>query len=85
MGLQDEKLVAGYMKEKIEEHWEEEPEVIEYTLRDPLLFGDFRNAINDGEPRFYEDLLDYEAVYNLFVEVMRDTPTNSMLESKAIP
>lgn len=67
--LQDEMLVANHIKEKIETHWEEEPEVIEYTLRNPLLFGDFRNAINEEEPRFYEDLLDYEAVYSLFLEV----------------
>lgn len=39
-------------------------------MRDPCLFGDFRNATNESEPRFYEDLLDYEAVYHLFNEVM---------------
>lgn len=63
-------IVATYVKEKIEERWEEEPDVIKYVMRDPLLFGDFRNAINEGEPRFYEDLLDYEAVYSLFLEVI---------------
>lgn len=42
----------------------------EYTLRDPLLFGDYRNMINENEPRFYEDLLDYEAIYFLFQEVL---------------
>lgn len=57
------------MKKKIEESWEEDRKVIEYVMRDPLLFGDFRNAINEDEPRFYEDLLDYEAVYSLFLEV----------------
>lgn len=40
-------------------------------MRDPLLFGDFRNACNEDEPRFYEDLLDYEAVYTLFMEVSK--------------
>lgn len=34
-----------------------------------MLYGDFRNACNEDEPRFYEDLLDYEAVYSLFLEV----------------
>lgn len=43
--------------------------MVQYSLRDPMLYGDFRNAINEDEPRFYEDLLDYEAVYNLFLEV----------------
>lgn len=38
-------------------------------LRDPLLFGDYRNALDEEEIRYYEDLLDYEAVYFLFQEV----------------
>lgn len=42
----------------------------EYALRDPLLYGDYRNAVNEGEPRYYEDLLDYEAIYFLFQEVI---------------
>lgn len=41
----------------------------EYALRDPLLFGDYRNAMEEGEPRFYEDMLDYQAVSFLFEEV----------------
>ena len=69
MLLQDDKIVRTHLEEKIKSVWEEEPEVIEYAMRDPLLFGDFRNACNEEEPRFYEDLLDYEAVYTLFMEV----------------
>nr|XP_034180267.1 dynein heavy chain 10, axonemal [Osmia lignaria] len=70
---EDKDLVDGYIKEKIEERWEEEDsETVAYAMRDPLLFGDFRNAINEDEPRFYEDLLDYEAVYNLFFEIFED-------------
>lgn len=43
----------------------------EYVLRDPLLYGDYRNAIgNAREPRVYEDLLDYEAIYFLFQEIL---------------
>lgn len=54
----------------------EEP-ICDYTLRDPLLFGDYRNAVNESEPRFYEDLLDYEAILFLFQEVKsRDTRVN---------
>lgn len=41
----------------------------EYVFRDPLLFGDYRNALDEEEVRYYEDLLDYEAVYFLFQEV----------------
>ncbi len=47
----------------------EEP-ITDYTLRDPLLFGDYRNAVNESEPRFYEDLLDYEAILFLFQEIL---------------
>lgn len=43
-----------------------------YALRDPLLFGDYRNMINKSETRYYEDLLDYEAIYFLFQEVGRN-------------
>lgn len=57
------------LNEKIRNYWELEPEVIQYSLRDPILYGDFRNACNEEELRFYEDLLDYEAVYSLFLEV----------------
>ncbi|KAJ8934457.1 hypothetical protein NQ314_013332 [Rhamnusium bicolor] len=49
---------------------EEEVDVVEYAMREPLLFGDYRNASNEEEPRFYEDLLDYEAIYFLFQEII---------------
>lgn len=51
---------------------DEELNFQEYVLRDPLLFGDYRNALNDDddEQRCYEDLLDYEAVYHLLQEVL---------------
>lgn len=41
-------------------------------MRDPLLYGDYRNAANEDEPRFYEDLLDYEAVFYLFQEIIEE-------------
>lgn len=62
-------MIKEDITNKIKHTWEEEPTLIEYTLRDPLLYGDFRNACYEDEPRYYEDLLDYEAVYNLFLEV----------------
>lgn len=46
------------------------PDILEYAMREPILFGDYRNAVNEEEPRFYEDLLDYEAIYFLFQEIM---------------
>lgn len=58
-----------YLELKIKSVWSENPDVVENTLRDPLLFGDFRNAFNEDKIQIYEDVLDYEAVYNLFIEV----------------
>ena len=40
----------------------------EYVVRDPILFGDFRNALTE-EPRVYEDVVDYEATKAIFEEV----------------
>ncbi|KAG7199558.1 hypothetical protein KM043_014169 [Ampulex compressa] len=68
----DENFVIDHIKEQIKNCWEDDPEVVEYSLRDPLLFGDFRNACSEDEPRYYEDLLDYEAVYNLFQEIFEE-------------
>ncbi|XP_050294970.1 dynein axonemal heavy chain 10 [Anthonomus grandis grandis] len=54
----------------VEEAQEEQADILEYSMRDPLLFGDYRNAVNEGEARDYEDLLDYDAVYFLFQEII---------------
>ncbi|XP_059474609.1 dynein axonemal heavy chain 10-like [Neocloeon triangulifer] len=45
-----------------------------HALRNPLLFGDFRNALvaQRQHPRCYEDLLDFEAVFFLFQEVLEE-------------
>ncbi|XP_049877279.1 dynein axonemal heavy chain 10 [Pectinophora gossypiella] len=53
-----------------EEEVEKELTLEEYVLRDPILFGDYRNALDEEEIRYYEDLLDYEAVYFLFQEIL---------------
>ncbi|XP_028981786.1 dynein heavy chain 10, axonemal [Diachasma alloeum] len=70
---EDQALVRGHLEAKVKtvESWEDEQEVIDYILRDPLLFGDFRNACSE-DPRFYEDVLDYEAVYSLFMEILEE-------------
>ena len=41
----------------------------EYVLRDPVLFGDYRNALEADAPRLYEDVQDYDAAKALFQEV----------------
>lgn len=37
-------------------------------LREPILFGDYRNCLT-GEARVYEDVVDYEAAKAVFEEV----------------
>lgn len=46
---------------------------MEIIMIDPLLYGDYRNAMNEGEARLYEDLLDYNAIFHLFTEVTEHT------------
>lgn len=50
----------------LEEHFSDH---LETALRDPLLFGDYRTALNPEVPRIYEDIQDYDAAKGLFEEV----------------
>lgn len=54
------------MKALLEEHFKPH---LDYVLRDPVLFGDFKNALEESEPRLYEDIQDFEAAKALFQEV----------------
>ena len=56
------------MKGLLEEHFADHQET---ALRDPLLFGDYRTALNPEVPRIYEDIQDYDAAKGLFEEVCR--------------
>ncbi|KAK6624941.1 hypothetical protein RUM44_011805 [Polyplax serrata] len=67
----DQELMRNKVQSQIEYYFEEFPEVLEAAMREPLLFGDYRNACAGGdEVRLYEDLLDYDAVYFLFQEIL---------------
>lgn len=59
-----------------EDEGDEGPDAVlslkDYVLRDPLVFGDFRNFTNESEPRNYEDLIDYKAVFSLFTEILQE-------------
>ena len=57
------------MKRLIEDEPEFKPQS-EYIFRDPVLYGDYRNALELGEPRIYEDMQDYEAAKALFEQVV---------------
>lgn len=60
-------MIERYLTQELQTYF---PAQVEYVLRDPLLFGDCRNAINaNNQKRIYEDLIDYDSVFYLFQEV----------------
>ncbi|MGH0114673.1 UNVERIFIED_CONTAM: hypothetical protein FKN15_033990 [Acipenser sinensis] len=65
----DKTLVQNHIKNLIEEHFKAGTEMV---LRDPILFGDYRTALNDAEPRVYEDIQDYVAAKALFQEILEE-------------
>ncbi|XP_077995609.1 dynein axonemal heavy chain 10-like isoform X2 [Glandiceps talaboti] len=69
----DKDLVASFMKSIVEEHFKEYQES---ALRDPVLFGDYRSALDEGEVRLYEDIQDYDAAKALFQEILEEYNDN---------
>ncbi|KAM4707116.1 dynein axonemal heavy chain 10 [Discoglossus pictus] len=65
----DKKVVQDHIHHLIEEHF---PAALEHAMRDPILFGDYRTALHEGEPRVYEDIQDYDAAKALFQEVLEE-------------
>ncbi|NXE97067.1 DYH10 protein, partial [Menura novaehollandiae] len=65
----DKELVQDHIKSLVEEHFRDD---LEKVMRDPVLFGDFRTALNDAEPRIYEDIQDYDVAKALFQEILDD-------------
>lgn len=55
--------VQRHIKNMTEEHFKSDMEAV---MRDPILFGDYRTALSDTEPRVYEDIQDYDASKALF-------------------
>ena len=43
--------------------------MIGLVCSDPILYGDYRTALDDSEPRIYEDIIDYDNAKALFMEV----------------
>ncbi|XP_029296329.1 dynein heavy chain 10, axonemal [Cottoperca gobio] len=69
----DKALVQGHIKNLIEEHFKSDMEAI---MRDPILFGDYRTALSETEPRVYEDIQDYDASKALFEEILEEYNEN---------
>ncbi|XP_043835576.1 dynein axonemal heavy chain 10 [Dromiciops gliroides] len=65
----DKTLVQDHIQALVQEHFAED---LEFVMRDPILFGDFRMALHEGEPRIYEDIQDYEAAKALFQEILEE-------------
>ncbi|KAG7265791.1 LOW QUALITY PROTEIN: hypothetical protein CRUP_036669 [Coryphaenoides rupestris] len=45
---------------------------LEAAMKDPILFGDYRTALNESEPKVYEDIQDYEAAKAMFQEILEE-------------
>ncbi|KAG5280454.1 hypothetical protein AALO_G00060150 [Alosa alosa] len=65
----DKTLVQNHVKTLIEEHFAAD---LESAMRDPILFGDYRAALTEAEPRVYEDIQDYDASKALFQEILEE-------------
>jgi dynein heavy chain len=82
----DKQLVSGHIESLLEEHF---PNQKEYAAKDPLMFGDYRTALNPDVPRLYEDVQDYEATKAIFDEIMSEyneshNPMNLVLFDDAL-
>ena len=58
-------LFQGYISELVEQNF---TSYVDTVNREPILFGDYRNALTE-DPRLYEDIVDYEAAKAIFDEV----------------
>ncbi|KAJ7387135.1 Dynein heavy chain 10, axonemal [Desmophyllum pertusum] len=64
----DKKLVNGYVTELVEQNF---TSYVDTVNREPVLFGDYRNALTE-DPRLYEDVVDYEAAKAIFDEILEE-------------
>lgn len=56
---------------------------MEIAMKDPILFGDYRCALSETEPRVYEDIQDYDASKALF-QVLWVINSQKLPQSSAI-
>lgn len=56
---------------------------VDYCMRDPILFGDYRTALDESEPRLYEDIQDYDAAKALFQEVSSKPDAGILIQLNA--
>uniref|UniRef100_A0A1X7UR28 AAA+ ATPase domain-containing protein n=1 Tax=Amphimedon queenslandica TaxID=400682 RepID=A0A1X7UR28_AMPQE len=82
----DRNIVKGHVIELMQEHL---PDEVEAALIDPLLYGDYRTALQPDQPRLYEDIQDYDAAKGLFDEILEEynekyNPMNLVLFDDAL-
>ncbi|XP_061762564.1 dynein axonemal heavy chain 10-like [Nerophis ophidion] len=65
----DKNLVQGLIKNLVDENFKAN---MDDVMKDPVLFGDYRTALSETEPRVYEDLQDYDASKALFQEILEE-------------
>nr|XP_061842332.1 dynein axonemal heavy chain 10-like isoform X1 [Nerophis lumbriciformis] len=65
----DKNLVQGLIKNLVEENFKAN---MDDVMKDPVLFGDYRTALSETEPRVYEDLHDYDTSKVLFQEILEE-------------
>ncbi|KAK5620023.1 Dynein heavy chain 10, axonemal [Crenichthys baileyi] len=69
----DKTLVQGHIKNLVEEHFNPEMEAV---MSDPILFGDYRTALSESEPRVYEDIQDYDSSKAMFELILEEYNEN---------
>ena len=53
INAQDKEVVGGMIKNQVDENFKS---TLDYVIRDPILFGDYMTALDEGEPRLYQDI-----------------------------
>ena len=48
-----------------------------YVLKDPIIFGDYANALEQGAPRYYEDLQNYTTINEIFQQILEEYQKNN--------
>ncbi|XP_071826175.1 dynein axonemal heavy chain 10-like isoform X2 [Apostichopus japonicus] len=86
INAEDKVHVQKLIKTVLEDHFKDDTDEV---LREPVLFGDYRTALDEGEPRLYEDIQDYDACKALFQEILEEyndsnTPMNLVLFDDAL-
>jgi len=87
--VEDDKIIVSNIMKRLVTDEDLIKETKDYVFRDPIMYGDYRNALELGEPRIYEDLQDYEASKALFEQILaeyneQNTPMNLVLFDDAV-